>query len=154
MARPVTLKVNGKTHVVTCEAWESLRDVLRERLGLLGVKEGCDFGGCGACTVLVDGEAYYSCMMNVNKAEGKEITTIEGLSEEGRLHPVQEAFIKLSAAQCGYCTPGIVMSAVALLQRKPRPTIEEIRDALAGNICRCTGYVRYIRAVASITAER
>ncbi|MEM4310821.1 MAG: (2Fe-2S)-binding protein [Nitrososphaerales archaeon] len=147
LSRKITLNVNGKNYEVLCEAGENLRDVLREKLGFLGVKKGCDFGGCGACTVIIDDNAVYSCMTWAYKAEGKKITTIEGLSSGRPLHPVQEAFIALSASQCGYCTPGIVMSALALLNKNPKPSFEEIKEALAGNMCRCTGYVRYIKAI-------
>ncbi len=142
------LKVNGKEYDVEVEEWKSLLEVLREELGFTGVKTGCEEGECGACTVLVDGKAVNSCLMLVRQAEGKEITTIEGLSgEDGSLHPLQAAFVEHFAVQCGFCTPGVLLSAKALLDENPHPTEEEVREALGGNLCRCTGYVKIVEAV-------
>jgi aerobic carbon-monoxide dehydrogenase small subunit len=142
------LKVNGKEYDVEVEEWKSLLEVLREDLGFTGVKTGCEEGECGACTVLVDGKAVNSCLMLVRQAEGKEITTIEGLSgEDGSLHPLQAAFVEHFAVQCGFCTPGVLLSAKALLDENPHPTEEEVREALGGNLCRCTGYVKIVEAV-------
>ncbi len=124
-----------------------LADVLRGQLGLLGTKEGCGKGECGACTVLIDGETVTSCIYPAAKAAGRKVLTIEGLSRNGELHPIQQAFVDTGAVQCGFCTPGMVLAAKALLDRNPDPTEEEIRVGLSGNICRCTGYVRIVEAV-------
>jgi len=145
--------VNGDDYEALAEPHETLRDVLRERLGFLGVKKGCDYGGCGACTVIVNEKAVYSCMTWVAKSEGKRIVTIEGLSKSGKLDPVQEAFLNLNAAQCGYCTPGVIMSARALLDGNPSPSEDDVRDALTGNICRCTGYSKYVEAILSLAKK-
>jgi carbon-monoxide dehydrogenase small subunit len=153
----VRLRVNGQTREVSAQPGERLLDVLRTRLGLTGAKEGCGTGQCGACTVLMDGRAVTSCLMLVADAVGHEITTIEGLAPPGRLHPLQEAFLKHGAVQCGFCTPGMLLTAKALLEHNPDPTDEEIRAALAGNLCRCTGYrkiVDAIRAVARSNGRR
>lgn len=143
----ITLGVNGKQYSVKAGPYELLSKVLRDDLGLTGTKRGCDFGGCGACTVLLDGKAVYSCMMPARHTEGHEITTVEGLAEEGKLSPIQEAFIRNTAFQCGYCTPGIIMAATALLNQKKDLTEEDIREGLAGNLCRCTGYVSIFKAI-------
>jgi len=152
----ITLRVNGKTFIVNAGPYELLSKVLRDDLNLTGTKRGCDFGGCGACTVLMDGKAVYSCMMPARHAEGHEITTVEGLAENGKLTPVQEAFVRNSAFQCGYCTPGIIMASTALLNQKSNPTVDDIREGLAGNLCRCTGYVSIFKAIieAARTANR
>jgi carbon-monoxide dehydrogenase small subunit len=143
----VTLRVNGKAYNVELDPYALLSDVLREDLGLKGTKRGCDFGGCGACTVLLDGRAIYSCMMPARHAEGHEITTIEGLAKGGELTSVQESFVKNMGFQCGYCTPGIIMSATALVNQNPHLTEDDIREALAGNLCRCTGYTSIFKAI-------
>jgi carbon-monoxide dehydrogenase small subunit len=143
----VLLRVNGKRYEVELGPYALLSDVLREDLGLKGTKRGCDFGGCGACTVLLDGQAIYSCMMPARHAEGHDITTIEGLGKDGELTPVQQAFIKNMGFQCGYCTPGIIMSTTALLKQNPHPTENDIREALAGNLCRCTGYTSIFKTI-------
>jgi len=143
----VELNVNDKTHKLDIEPRETLTQVLRDRIGLTGTKQGCDAGGCGACTVLLDGEAVYSCMVFAARAEGKRVTTIEGLAENGRLHPIQASFIKKGAVQCGYCAPGMILSAKALLDREPEPSVKDVKDAIAGNLCRCTGYVKIVQAV-------
>jgi aerobic-type carbon monoxide dehydrogenase small subunit (CoxS/CutS family) len=145
--------LNGKAIAVDVGAGERLAHVLRERLGLIGTKIGCGEGECGACTVLVDGVSVVSCIYPAMKAHGRTVTTIEGLSSGGQLHPVQEAFVEHFASQCGYCTPGFVMSTVALLREKPQPTREEILEGLSGNLCRCTGYYQIIQAVQA-AAER
>lgn len=142
------LKINGRDYRVEAPAGVTLLEILREYLGLTGTKEGCGEGECGTCTVILDGLAVNSCLLPAAKAEGGEVITIEGLSgPSGDLHPLQEAFIHEGAVQCGYCTPGMIMSAKALLDHNPRPSREEIKTALAGNLCRCTGYAKIIRAV-------
>ena len=122
-------------------------DILREDLNLTGTKEGCSTGECGACTILVDGESRVSCLMLAAQLEGRSVTTIEGMASEGKLHPVQEAFVEHGAVQCGFCIPGMVLSATDLLQRNPNPTRKEIRQGLSGNLCRCTGYQKIVDAV-------
>ena len=139
--------VNGKTQRMDVPGGKRLLDVLREDLHLTGVKEGCGEGECGACTVLMDGEAVHSCMVLAGQLTGHSITTIEGLEQDGRLGVLQNAFVEQGAVQCGYCTPGMIMSAAGLLNRTPDPTEEEIRVALSGNICRCSGYVQIVAAV-------
>ncbi len=139
--------LNGQAMRVETPPDRRVVDLLREDLGLTGVKEGCGAGECGACTILVDGESRLSCLMLAAQLQGRRVTTIEGLSADGRLHPVQEAFIEHGAVQCGFCTPGMVLSAVHLLERHPHPTRREIREGLSGNLCRCTGYVKIVDAV-------
>ena len=139
--------VNGKTERLDVPGGKRLLDVLREDLHLTGAKEGCGEGECGACTVLMDGEAVHSCMVLAGQLTGHSVTTIEGLEEDGRLGVLQNAFVEQGAVQCGYCTPGMIMSAAGLLNRTPDPTEEEIRVALSGNICRCSGYVQIVAAV-------
>lgn len=142
--------VNGKEYAVEVSANETLLDVLREKLGLTGTKFGCGNGECGACTVLVDGEAVNSCLLLALECEGRTIETIEGLAGPGgELHPIQQAFIENFGIQCGFCTPGMIMSAKALLDRNPSPTEEEIREAIDGNICRCTGYQSIVDSIAA-----
>lgn len=143
----IKLKVNGKSYILEIEEDMRLLDLLREKLGLLGVKEGCSEGECGACTVIMDGEVVNSCLIMAFQAEGSSITTIEGLEKEGEIHPIQQAFIEVGAVQCGYCTPGMILSAKALLDKNPNPTEEEIREGISGNLCRCTGYNKIIQAV-------
>ena len=144
--------VNGKPYEVVIEPHMTLLEVLRDHLELTGTKHGCGIGQCGACTVIVDGKPTLSCLTLAVTVKDKDIQTIEGLSEENILHPIQEAFIDHGAIQCGFCTPGMIMSAKALLDKNPNPTKEEINAALAGNLCRCTGYVKIAEAV-SIAAE-
>ncbi len=143
----VSIAVNGVEHILDLEPRELLVYVLRERLGLTGTNVGCDTSSCGACTVLLDGESVKSCTLLGVQADGHEITTIEGLATNGTMHPVQEAFHVEHGLQCGYCTPGFVMAVVSLLDETPNPSEEEIRHALEGNLCRCTGYQNIVRAV-------
>jgi len=143
----VTLDVNGDRREVGVPAHYTLLEALRYVLGLTGSKQGCDKGDCGACTVLLDGEPTLACLTPVWEAEGRKVLTVEGLAAPGRLHPLQEAFQRAGAAQCGFCTPGVLMSAAALLARNPNPTRREIQEALSGNLCRCTGYTKIYEAV-------
>lgn len=143
----VRLKVNGEDREVLALVHHTLLEVLREELGLAGTKHGCELGECGTCTVLLDGQPVLSCLTLPLECEGREITTVEGMAEAGRLHPLQQAFSDLGAAQCGYCTPGFLLVAKALLARNARPTREEIAEALSGNLCRCTGYLKIFEAV-------
>jgi len=143
----VSITVNGAEHILELEPRELLVYVLRERLGLTGTNVGCDTSSCGACTVLLDGESVKSCTLLGVQADGHEITTIEGLATNGTMHPVQEAFHEQHGLQCGYCTPGFIMAVVSLLDETPNPSEEEIRHALEGNLCRCTGYHNIVRAV-------
>jgi len=148
------LQVNGRSHEVNAHPGERLLDVLRSRLGLTGAKEGCGTGQCGACTVLLDGRPVTSCLVLAADAVGREITTVEGLAAPGRLHPLQEAFLKHGAVQCGFCTPGMLLSAKALLDERPHPSDDETRAALAGNLCRCTGYRKIVEAVREVARAR
>ncbi|HVQ16283.1 MAG TPA: (2Fe-2S)-binding protein [Vicinamibacterales bacterium] len=147
MTRQYRLTVNGKTSLVTTEPHQSLLDTLRETLGLTGSKKGCDEGECASCTVLLDGVPVNSCLVLIGDAVGKSITTIEGVAGSDGPHPLQRAFVELGGVQCGYCTPGMVVSSCALLREQPDPTDEEIKFYLAGNICRCTGYNKITAAV-------
>ena len=147
MKQEITLKVNGITYDMNVETNRTLVEVLREDLGLTGTKKSCNEGECGACTVLIDGEPVASCLILAVAAQGKEITTIEGLADGTKLHPLQEAFVKHMAIQCGFCTPGMVMAAKAFLDKNPSPTPVEIRKAISGNLCRCTGYQQIVDAI-------
>jgi len=147
MKQLVTLRVNGETYELSINIRRTLLDVLRDGLNLTGTKEGCGTGDCGACTVLLDGTPIASCLTLAVEAQGKEISTIEGLAEDGQLHPVQRAFIEHGAIQCGFCTPGMIMSAKALLDKNPQPTETEAREAISGNYCRCTGYTKIVEAI-------
>jgi aerobic carbon-monoxide dehydrogenase small subunit len=147
MKSTVTLTVNGQKHAIETDPERPLLDVLREDLGLTGTKYGCGEGRCGACTVLLDGKRVHACQIPVAHADGKAITTIEGLAKNGVLHPVQEAFLAEGAMQCGYCTPGMIMTTVALLEGNPHPSDREIVDGMNGNLCRCNGYPKIIRAI-------
>ena len=153
MKQLITLRVNGEDHEVWAPIHKTLLEVLREDLRLTGTKHGCELGECGTCTVLVDGEPVLSCLALPIEAQGREILTVEGLARRGAPHPLQTAFAELGAAQCGYCTPGILVTAKALLDQNPRPSRQEIREALAGNLCRCTGYTKIVEAV-DLAAER
>lgn len=147
MTYSIKLSVNGRLHEAEVSPLDTLLGVLRSQLGLTGTKLGCETGDCGACTVLVDGVPVTSCLVLAVGAEGRDITTVEGLAEDTRLHPLQQAFVDAGAVQCGYCTPGMLMSARALLDTNLDPTEEDIRTALSGNICRCTGYDKIIDGV-------
>ena len=148
----IELEVNKVKYKRTIKPYMTLLDFLREDLGLKGTKRGCDSGQCGACTILMDGKTMNACLVLAIQADGKEILTIEGLSSGGRLHPLQEAFVEEGAVQCGFCVPGMILSAKALLDEKKDPSEEEIRKALSGNLCRCTGYVKIIKAVQKAAA--
>ncbi len=150
--RIVRLRVNGDLHEVGVPAHFTLLETLRYRLGLTGSKQGCDKGDCGACTVIMDGVATLSCLTPVWEAEGRDVVTVEGLAEPDAPHPLQDAFDRYGAAQCGFCTPGILCSAAALLAAERRPSRERIREALAGNLCRCTGYTKIYEAVEAAAA--
>lgn len=145
----IELKINGEIHAVSVKPNETLLDVLRDKIGLTGTKKGCDTGQCGACTILLDGKPVPSCLILVVDVKNKEIITIEGLAENGSLHPLQEAFVNEGAVQCGYCTPGMILSAKALLDQNPHPSEQEIKEAISGNLCRCTGYVKIIQAISA-----
>ena len=145
--RHVQTNINGDQADFLCEPRQSLLEVLRDVLGLTGTKEGCNDGNCGACTVILDGRIVNSCLVLALEVHGREITTIEGLASPQGLHPLQQAFLEHAALQCGYCTPGIIMSAKALLDQEPRPDERRVRHWLAGNLCRCTGYDKIVRAV-------
>ncbi|KLU60362.1 nicotinate dehydrogenase small FeS subunit [Peptococcaceae bacterium CEB3] len=149
----IELTVNGVARILEVEPEERLLDVLRERLHLTGTKEGCGEGECGACTVIMDGKTVNSCMVLAAQADGHAVTTIEGLGNRGSLHPVQKAFLEEGAVQCGFCTPGMVLSAKALLDRSPHPGKEQIAVAMSGNLCRCTGYDKILRAVERAAGE-
>jgi carbon-monoxide dehydrogenase small subunit len=154
MRYTATLNVNGVGYPVEVEPWRSLLSVLRDEVGLTGSKEGCDDSECGACMVLLDGRPVNSCSYLALQADGREVTTIEGLAAaDGELHPLQRAFLDQGGVQCGFCTPGMLISAKALLDENPTPTEEEIRLALSGNLCRCTGYSGIVRAVQSAAGE-
>ena len=146
-ANPITFTVNGREATLTTETQRSLLEVLREDLQLTGTKYGCGEGACGACAVLVDGNAIFSCTTAISEVAGKTLTTIEGLGDGEKLHPVQEAFLEEEAFQCGYCTPGMIVATVALLGRAPKPSDEQIREAMNGHLCRCCGYSRIAEAV-------
>lgn len=150
MKKRILLKINGKYEELLIEPSWTLSYVLREQMNLTGTKIGCDEGNCGACTVLLDEEPVYSCILLAVEAEGREVLTIEGLSDGDKLHPIQQAFIDQGAIQCGYCTPGMIMSAKALLDSNPAPREEEIKESMAGNLCRCTGYKKIIEAIRSV----
>lgn len=145
----VELAVNGVTHRLEVSANATLLELLRERLGLTGTKEGCGHGDCGACTVLVDGQPMKSCLLLAVRMNGRHVTTIEGLAQGQKLHPIQDAFLREGAFQCGFCTPGMIMAASALLQDNPSPTQAEIEEALVGHLCRCTGYKKIVQAIGS-----
>ena len=147
---PIAFKVNGEDVEVLVKPWQTLLEVLRDELRLTGTKEGCSNGNCGACTVQFDGKAVDSCLALGLEADGHEITTIEGVAADGSLHPIQQAFIDHGALQCGFCTPGFIMSAKALLERMPSPSERDIRLNIAGNLCRCTGYDKIVRAIQEV----
>ncbi len=147
--KDVTIHVNGKTRTASVTPETTLLLLLRDHFNLTGAKRGCDVGDCGACTVIVDGKAINACLMLASQADGREVLTIEGLASRDSLHPIQQAFEDHASLQCGFCGPGVILSAKALLDENPEPTDREIRDALSGNLCRCTGYVKMIEAIRS-----
>ena len=149
----VSMNVNGQAMAVDVPGGERLLDTIRERLCLTGTKEGCGVGECGACTVIVNGRGVNSCLVLTAQCDGAEITTVEGLAEDGEMHPLQRAFIEHGAVQCGFCTPGMLMSAKALLEANPHPGRDEIRQAIAGNLCRCTGYEQIVQAIESVARQ-
>jgi len=150
---PLTMTVNNRAVTLDVQADELLVDVLRDRMGLIGTKIGCNEGECGACTIIMDGRAVLSCLIPALRAQGRQITTIEGLSDGESLHPLQQAFVDHGAVQCGYCIPGFIISAKALLDADPHPTRDEIKEAIAGNLCRCTGYVKIIEAIEEVASQ-
>jgi aerobic-type carbon monoxide dehydrogenase small subunit (CoxS/CutS family) len=152
--KEISFKVNGVPYVREVKSSQTLLELLRNELGLSGTKEGCGTGECGACTVLLDGKPVNSCLMLAIDAEGREVTTVEGLEKEGKLHPLQEAFVEEGAVQCGFCTAGMLMAAKGLLEENPHPTEEQIRRGISGNLCRCTGYVRIVRAIQRAATDR
>jgi carbon-monoxide dehydrogenase small subunit len=150
----IELRVNGQLRQATVLAHETLLDVLRNKLNLTGTKKGCDEGDCGACTVLIDNKPVNSCIVLAVEVQGRDIIMIEGLSLDGKLHPVQQAFVEQGAVQCGFCTPGMILTAKALLDENPQPREDEIRHYMAGNLCRCTGYSKIVEAVLSVAVSQ
>ena len=153
MKKVLKLQVNGEEAEVLTEIHKTLLEVLREDLGLTGTKRGCDLGTCGACTVLIDGKPSLSCLTLAADVQGKKIMTIEGLSLDGELHPLQKAFVEKGAIQCGFCTPGMILTAKAFLDEHPGPSEGEVKKAISGNLCRCTGYVKIIEAILSVAEK-
>jgi len=147
MKQPMTFTINGEIYDDEIDVRRTLLEVLRENFGLTGTKKGCNEGECGACTVLLDGKPVASCLVLAVEAQGKRIETVEGLAQNGELHHLQQAFIEHGAFQCGFCTPGVLMAAKGLLNENPKPSEEEVRSAIAGNLCRCTGYNKYVEAI-------
>jgi carbon-monoxide dehydrogenase small subunit len=145
----ITFTLNGTPHELLIQPWRTLLEVIREDLNLTGTKEGCGQGECGSCTVIMGGKTVNSCLVPAVEADGQEIITIEGLAEGDKLHPIQQAFVEHAGMQCGFCTPGMIMSAKALLERNPDPSEEEIREGIAGNFCRCTGYTKIIESISA-----
>ena len=154
MKQIIELKINGQVHELAVDTNITLLEVLREDLGLTGTKKACDLGECGACTVLLDGKPVHSCLTLAIKAQGSEIQTIEGLAEGENLHPLQQSFVDHGAIQCGYCTPGMIMTSKSLLDGNPSPTDHEIKKAISGNLCRCTGYVKIVEAVKAVAGKK
>ncbi len=153
MKHKIRIEVNGKVQRASVDASMTLLDFLRDILGLTGTKKSCELGDCGACTVILDGEAVNSCLILAVEADGKKVQTIEGLGEGKSEHPLQRAFVEYGAIQCGFCTPGMILAAKALLDKTPDPSEEQIKEALAGNLCRCTGYAKILAAVKSVTLK-
>ena len=151
MKKIINLTVNGDTYELAIEPWRTLLEVLRENLGFTGTKKSCGLGTCGACTVIINGSPVLACLTLAFEVEGIDILTIEGISQKGSLHPIQESFIKHGAIQCGHCTPGMIISAKGLLDKNPHPNKDEIKKALAGNFCRCTGYKKIVEAVEAVS---
>jgi aerobic carbon-monoxide dehydrogenase small subunit len=154
MEQTIKFSLNGGSVEVQVPPHWTLLRVLREKLGLTGTKEGCGIGECGACTVLIDGAPVHACFVLAPKVEGREVQTIEGLGTRESLHPLQESFIEHGAVQCGFCTPGMLMSSKALLEKNPHPTKEEVKEAISGNLCRCTGYHQIIEAIEAVSKTR
>ena len=154
MKRILKLHVNGEEFEVLTEIHKTLLEVLREDLGLTGTKRGCDLGTCGACTVLIEGKPYLSCLTLAADVQGEKIITIEGLSGEGKPHPLQKAFVEKGAIQCGFCTPGIILTAKAFLDENPHPSEIEVKRAISGNLCRCTGYIKILEAILSAVGKQ
>jgi len=150
----VTFNINGEPQEILVQPWTTLLEAVRDELQLTGTKEGCGNGNCGACTVLLDGKAVNSCCVLTVEVEGQDVVTIEGLAKNGKLDPLQESFIEYGALQCGFCTPGFLVSARAFLNSNPHPTEEEIRLAIAGNLCRCTGYDKIVRAIQAVAGPK
>ncbi len=153
MKQVLRLHVNGDEFEILTETHKTLLEVLREDLGFTGTKRGCDLGNCGACTVLMDGKPYLSCLTLAVAAQGKTIITIEGLAQGGEPHPLQKAFVEKGAIQCGFCTPGMILTAKAYLDERPHPSEEEIKQAMSGNLCRCTGYTKILEAILSVVKK-
>lgn len=153
MKRILKLHVNGEDFEVLIDPHKTLLEVLREDLGMTGTKRGCDIGTCGACTVLIEGKPYLSCLTLAVDVQGKKILTIEGLAQDGEPHPLQKAFVRKGAIQCGFCTPGMILTAKAFLDENPHPSEEEVKKAISGNICRCTGYIKIVEAILSVTEK-
>lgn len=153
MKKGIELKINGDNYEVLISPNNTLLEVLRDKLGLMGTKQGCDLGACGACTVLINGEAYLSCIMLAMDAVGKEIMTIEGIEEDGLLHPLQTAFVEKGGLQCGFCTPGMILTAKTILDEEEYPTEGTIKKKMSGNLCRCTGYKKIVEAVMSVSEQ-
>ncbi|MDO9535785.1 MAG: (2Fe-2S)-binding protein [Bacillota bacterium] len=153
MKATVCFSLNGEKQVVEVDPSRTLLDVIRTDLSLTGTKKGCGDGDCGGCTVLIDGVPYNSCLVLIAKVEGKEVTTIEGLEKNGQMHPIQEAFVNHGAIQCGFCTPGMIMSAKYILDKNPKPTENEIRQGISGNLCRCTGYQKIVEAIGTLAGK-
>ena len=151
MKRVIKLNVNGEAFEVLTEVHRTLLEVLREDLGLTGTKRGCDLGTCGACTVLIEGKPYLSCLTLAVDVQGKKIVTIEGLAQGEEIHPLQKAFVEKGAIQCGFCTPGMILTAKAFLDENPHPSEEEVKKAISGNLCRCTGYIKIVEAILSVS---
>lgn len=147
----IRLRINAEEHELHISASETLLEVLRERLSLTGAKEGCQDGSCGACTILLDGKPVRSCLILAVEAEGRDILTIEGLARSEELHPIQEAFINQGGVQCGFCTPGLILTAKALIDSNPEPTETEVKEAISGNLCRCTGYTKIVKSIVAAT---
>ena len=154
MKHTINLTVNGESYEMFVDPFKTLLDVIRNDLGLIGTKEGCSTGDCGACTIIMNGKPVNSCLVLAPEADGSELITIEGLADGDKLHPIQEAFIKHGAVQCGFCIPGMILSTKALLDENPNPSEEQIRDYIAGNLCRCTGYQKIVEAISSIAAPK
>ena len=153
MKHILKLHVNGEEFEVLTEIHKTLLEVLREDLGLTGTKRGCDLGTCGACTVLIQGKPYLSCLTLAVDVQGKKIVTIEGLAQDGELHPLQKAFVKKGAIQCGFCTPGMILTAKAFLDENPHPSEGDVKKAISGNLCRCTGYIKIVEAILSVSEK-